>query len=79
MLTLLALLAALLGPGPVLADVTGGGPLSTTPLADVTGGGPLLTSAPAGGGVSAGGPLVTTPPPPLATVDDVTGGGPLRK
>ena len=60
MLTLLALLAALLGPGPILAEVTGGGPLVTTPVTtkEVTGGGPLLTTPSGTDEVTGGGPLV---------------------
>jgi hypothetical protein len=51
MLTLLALLAALLGPGPILADNSGGGPVDkavvaggltiTVTVADNSGGGPV--------------------------------------
>jgi hypothetical protein len=71
MLTLLALFAALLGPGPTLADVTGGGPAVTVPVvvADTTGGGPAAASAPSRD-TTGGGPAVTV------TVYDTTGGGP---
>ncbi len=69
MLTLLALFAAFLGPGLVLADNSGGGPVkapvaavgkvpaSTVPTTDVSGDVPAIT----------------------VTVDDNSGGGPVRK
>jgi hypothetical protein len=71
MLTLLALLAALLGPGPVLADNSGGGPVNALVASD---GGPaakLPASADAGGG----GTTITI----TATVDDNSGGRPVHR
>jgi hypothetical protein len=66
MLTLLALFAALLGPGLIPDDVSGGGPARAAVVApvvapDVSGGGPAITS-PSGGDVSGGGPAITVPP-----------------
>lgn len=46
MLTLLALLIALLGPGPIHIDIGVGGPV----MADQTGGGPGHGSSTSGGG-----------------------------
>jgi hypothetical protein len=69
MLTLLALLAALLGPGPILADNSGGGPVAKAVVAGNTvGGTPAATptSTDVGGG---GLPI---------TVDDNSGGGPVN-
>lgn len=40
MLSLLMLLAALLGHGAIPADVSGGGPAATVSVDDVSGGGP---------------------------------------
>jgi hypothetical protein len=68
MLTLLALLAALLGPGPIMADNSGGGPVdSHTVASDVPGGRPSGQAAT--GGV----------PPVVVTVDDNSGGGPVDR
>jgi hypothetical protein len=70
MLTLLALLAALLGPGPNLAETTGGGPARVPVVApDTTGGGPAITGA-TSHDVTGGGPDI------VVTLADTTGGGP---
>jgi hypothetical protein len=72
MLTLLALLAALLGPGPIMADNSGGGPVDARVAAsNLPGGssGQAATSGGATGGV----------PPVVVTVDDNSGGGPVDR
>jgi hypothetical protein len=66
MLTLLALLAALLGPGPILADNSGGGPVDS-PVVGTSG--QVTTSGAATYGV----------PPVTVTVDDNSGGGPVDR
>jgi len=73
MLTLLALLAALLGPGPILADNSGGGPVDSAVVAsDVTGTGSSGQTTTSGG--------VTGSVPPIGvTVDDNSGGGPVDR
>ena len=66
MLTLLALLAAFLGPGLVLADNSGGGPISAAVVAD---GRPAVPALPSG---TSGIPADPIP------VDDNSGGGPIK-
>ena len=73
MLTLLALLAALLGPGPILADNSGGGPVSAAVVAgDVSDGVPPANTT-ASGGVTGGGTAIGV------TIDDNSGGGPVNR
>ena len=69
MLTLLALLAALLGPGPILADNSGGGPVDKAVVGGTAAAGPARTAT----RTSVGGLTVTV------TVDDNSGGGPVDR
>jgi hypothetical protein len=66
MLTLLALLAAFLGPGLVLADNSGGGPISPAVVSNGSPAAPALPSGTSG-----------VPTDPI-TVDDNSGGGPIH-